>query len=148
MTIEQLMILFILIEIFQVFFILVQVYLTRQEMKKIMYQPEYAGAILSNALHGFLLQLNEDSKEGESRRTNFYGFMRILGQNIIAGVTGNNPGEPMKPVKLKGGMKVFEPFVNDPNIRGHIVNEFFNKLKRKGEKKAVEVIDQQLEGWL
>ena len=138
MSIEQLMILFILIEMFQVFFILVQLIATRRQLNQIMEDPAYAGLIFSNAIHGFIGELVSD----EDKQKNFFGLMQIIGQNIMAGATGGGPAG--KPVKLKGWAKVLEPFVNNPQVQGVVAQKLGETLSNAGKKGVEKAVDNVL----
>lgn len=142
MSVESLMIMFILIEMFQVFFILIQVYQSKKMLTEILTQPEFAGAILSNAVYGFLDSLRADPKKQES----FFGALSVMGSAMAQGAM-NGGGTPCKPVKLRGFAKVFEPFINNPQIQGMIgqrLGQFLDKTGRAGVDKAAESV---IEGW-
>lgn len=118
-----------------------QVWAVRRMIQGLINDPENAGIIFSNAIHGFMAQLTEDTKEGHARRNNFFGFMQIIGQNIMAGATGSKPGEPMKPVKLRGNMKILEPIINNPTITNMFANMLKDKIMGGATKKGAQVAE-------
>lgn len=142
MSIESLMIAFILIEMFQVFFILVQVAQSKRMLENVLSEPEFAGAILSNAVYGFLEDLSKDEKKQRA----FFGALSVMGSAMAQGAMGGG-GVPSKPVKLSGFGKILEPFINSPQIQGMIgkrLGEFLDKTGKAGAEKAA---DKVIEGW-
>ena len=133
MSIEQLMIAFIMIEMFQVLFILIQIIKTRQELNNLISDPEYAGAIFSNAIHHFIGELNTDAE----KQASFMGVIQWMGQNIMAGATGTVNGQPSKPVKLKGMARILEPFINSPQLHSMVMEKVGSGMANAG-KKGVE----------
>ena len=143
MTMEQYMLLATILGFIFIIAELWQVYALRKTVDRAVSDPEFAGIVFSNAIHGFIGELAKD----EEKQQNFFGVMQIIGQNIMAGATGG--GAPNKPVKLKGMARILEPFINSPQLHGMVmekVGQGIANTGKKGVEKAGEAAVSKLFG--
>jgi hypothetical protein len=90
-------------------------------------------------MHGFIMELHEDPKKQEA----FFGLMAAIGNAAVQGIRGGPGGVAPKPVKLKGWMKLFEPFINNPEVQGMVADKVAGFVKSTGE----AGVEQAVSGW-
>jgi len=89
---------------------------------------ENPGPMVADGIHGYLTELIEDPKMQEE----FFSFVAICGKNMWQGVGATDAGD-IKPVKLKGRMKMFEPIVNNPKIQEMVAQKIAATIQATGE---------------
>lgn len=153
---------FVLVEVVQSCIIIVQFYGTNNLLKKIMTDPEIGGAILKNAINGWIdemfevkdptakkLEYTEEALENQAQ---FFGFVKILGQAMYQGVreAAAGPDDPNAPVKpIKTGSKVADALLNLPEVRSGIGKKIasgLDKFVKTGAQKAGEGIKDKISG--
>lgn len=139
MTTEQLFLIFIIVEMIQMFLLVISSWRTQKDINRLVSDPEFGGNILSNGVHGFIRELSKDKEKQEA----FFGLIQIMGQAALEGVRGSTA---VKPVKLKGWAKIFEPLVNSPDVQGMIAEKLAGTIKNVGEKGAEKAAEQS--GWV
>lgn len=136
MDVETLVFVFILVESVQMAGILWNTRQTNKLIRGLMEDPSIGGSVLSNGLHGFIQELAKSKEKQEA----FFGLVQIMGQAALEGVRGSTA---VKPVKLKGWAKIFEPLVNSPEVQGMIAEKLGETLKKTGE----AGVEQATKGW-
>jgi len=139
MNIETLVFIFILVETIQMAGILYNTHKTNKLIDGLMNDPAVGGKVLSEGIHGFIEALQSDPKKQEY----FFGLMASIGNAAIQGIRGGPGGTPPKPVKLKGWMKLFEPFINNPEVQGMVADKVAGFVKNTGEAGVKEAVG----GW-
>jgi hypothetical protein len=99
--------------------------------------PEYAATIMTNLITGLVRNLKED----KGLQEDFWGLVQTIGAAIIQGVRGG--GELAKPVKLKGFARIFEPFINNPQVQDMVagkIGQVMENAGKAGAKKVAETV--------
>lgn len=107
----------------------------QRETNRILSQP---GDIIKN----LIIQLQED----KDFQQNFWGLIQACGASIIQGIRGGG-GELPKPVKLKGFARIFEPFVNNPDIQSMVADGIQRRLGTVLEETGKKAAEKATEGW-
>jgi hypothetical protein len=138
MNIETLVFIFILVETIQMAGILYNTHKTNKLIDGLMNDPAVGGKVLSEGIHGFIEALQSDPKKQEY----FFGLMASIGNAAVQGIRGKGGVAP-KPVKLSGWMKLFEPFINNPDVQGMVADKVAGFVAKTGEAGA----EQAVSGW-
>lgn len=113
---------------------------TQKDIEALVHDPNFGGSILSNGVHGFIKALAEDKEKQQA----FFGLIQIMGQAALEGARGS---AAVKPVKLKGWAKIFEPLVNSPEIQQMAAEKLGSMMKTAGEAGAKKAAETVTEGW-
>lgn len=112
---------------------------THKETNAILENP---GPMVAEGIHGYLQELISDPKMQEE----FFTFVAICGKNMWQGI-GATDGAEVKPVKLKGHMKMFEPIVNNPKIQEMVAQKIASSIQKTGEAGIARAGAKLAESW-